>query len=152
MYSSKKLSRNEQKAYRGMMLSRLKLVNFSEVEFEELIQYSKERLIEEVPNEKLEKLLIVINKHDFMANYNLSIHEYAWLDKIFSISALKKQLIDGSPRKRSTRYYLEKLSSNASNRNLSFCLQFRPLTSRENNYKENINPNINKASTSQHKE
>jgi hypothetical protein len=69
-------SDKEHLAYRKMMLARLNKVKLTEEEYEDYIRYTKEALTAMLTGDKLQSLLIVINKADCISNYKFSPKEY----------------------------------------------------------------------------
>jgi hypothetical protein len=72
-----------------MMLYRLQSVGLSEEEFENYIRREPADLFNNVESEKLQALATVINKKDFMHNYDLTEQQYNQIDQRFDITGKK---------------------------------------------------------------
>lgn len=88
-FSGVNRDQNQHDAYRQMMLYRLQAVGLNEDEFENYIRRDPEDLFSNVQSEKLQALATVINKKDFMDNYDLNEAQYAQIDQKFDISGKK---------------------------------------------------------------
>lgn len=99
----------EHEAYRLMMLSRLSKVNMTEEEYEKLIRMNKKGLISFVKPVKLKKLMIVINKFDFMENFEFNIKEYQFYEEKFDLKNEKLRYIYNDERTIGLSYYLDKI-------------------------------------------
>lgn len=75
-FSGVNRNQNEHEDYRQMMLFRLQSVGLSEEEFENYIRREPQDLFNNVESEKLQALATVINKKDFMDNYDLNEQQY----------------------------------------------------------------------------
>lgn len=96
----------EHSAYRKMMLERLKIVGLAEEEYEDFIRYKKEALQIFIPEEKLKSLMVVINKGDFMDNFEMNLEEYEVYEEKFNLMEEKKRLIYTKPETSSFYYHL----------------------------------------------
>lgn len=114
------------------MVERLKAVKLEKKEFEQLIKNTKIELMNDTSKEKLLKLLIVINKPDFLSNFGLKEEEYMWLDKTLDVTKIRDRIIFSDPKRASTKYFLRQLSKqNGSQKNsVSFYDQKMPESER----------------------
>lgn len=81
---------DEHEMYRELMLRRLKVVGLDELEFENYIRREPQDLFKNVSSEKLQALATVINKQDFIVNFDLTEQQYAQIDASFDISGKKE--------------------------------------------------------------
>ena len=55
-------------------------MDLEENEYEELIRNDKDQILNEIGPQKLKALMVVINKADFIENYDFSENEYKILE------------------------------------------------------------------------
>jgi len=125
-YTQKQLDDDQHSAYRKMMIERLQTVDLKEEEFEDYIKYTKESLIESLSKDELKKLMIVINKGDFILNFELSETEYVLLEKALDIKKEKEILIYSNPKTLSIDYWIRPSPTYITNEFASPSKQMRP--------------------------
>lgn len=100
----------EHEAYRLMMLERLKKVNMTEEEYEDFIRVKNGALDDYIPRDKLKALLMIVNKFDFIDNFQLSKKKYEEYQREFDLLEEKRRVIHSDPKTSSIDYFLKRVS------------------------------------------
>lgn len=133
-YGDKLRDTDHQEAFRLMMTHRLQKVGLLENEYEELIRSPKDHILSSLDDSSLKALLIILEKGDFIDNYDFTASEYDILEKRLSINLLKQRLIDSDPKTRSLNFHLEQMVVNL--HKVGSVLEKNPSMPSENKYIE----------------